>query len=166
MREGPGRIGRTECSQRRQAPFALHGGTFFDKHRRGARGLQKREVAPVGEKGELAGFGILDPGDTANLNFRLAFQAASKLLRDLGKFHGDDSLTLGASLAQRGERSTDSGLATEAQRRRGRAAVPPPPLFFVSADSKGVAGAFFVSADSTRFITPVFPALRRGVRKC
>ena len=42
----------------------------------------------------------------------------------------------------------------------------PPPLFFGSVDSKGVADAFFVSADSKRIITLVFPALPRGVRKC
>jgi hypothetical protein len=47
-----------------------------------------------------------------------------------------------------------------------KAILPPSPLHFVSADSKGVAGAFFVSADSKRIISPVFPALRRGVRKC
>jgi hypothetical protein len=51
----------------------------------------------------------------------------------------------------------------------GRFAEPDPspsPLFLGSADSKGVAGTFFVSADSKRIISPVFPALRRGVRKC
>jgi hypothetical protein len=42
----------------------------------------------------------------------------------------------------------------------------PSPLFLGSADSKRVAGAFFVSADSKGIISPVFPTLRRGVRKC
>jgi hypothetical protein len=37
------------------------------------------------------------------------------------------------------------------------------PRSFVSADSKGVAGAFFVSADSTVVISPLFSLLAGGV---
>ncbi len=44
--------------------------------------------------------------------------------------------------------------------------IPPPPGFFVSADSKEVTGEFFVSADSKGVISPLFPADPRGARKC
>jgi len=41
--------------------------------------------------------------------------------------------------------------------------LPPPPVVFVSADSKGVASAFSVSADSKGVISPSFSALMRGL---
>ena len=40
----------------------------------------------------------------------------------------------------------------------GRTVIRGPPYFSGSADSKGVVGATFVSADSTRVISPFFPA--------
>jgi len=49
---------------------------------------------------------------------------------------------------------------------RAKEAVPPTPLFFGSADSKGVAGAFSVSADSKRVISPVFATLAGCSWKC
>jgi len=42
----------------------------------------------------------------------------------------------------------------------------PTPGVFVSADSKEVTGEFFVSADSTGVISPLFPADPRGACKC
>ncbi len=42
----------------------------------------------------------------------------------------------------------------------------PHPHLSASADSTGVTGEFFVSADSKGVISPLFPADPRGARKC
>jgi len=42
----------------------------------------------------------------------------------------------------------------------------PTPHLFASADSKRLAGEFFVSADSKGVITPLFPADPTGACKC
>src|SRR2546429_237162 len=62
--------------------------SFFEENRRGARGLKQREVPPIGEERDLPRFGMFDAGDSANLDFRRAFQAATQFLRDIGKSHG------------------------------------------------------------------------------
>src|SRR5260370_1448432 len=109
------RIGRAQRGQRRQGSLPVHSNPFFDEDGRGARRLQQREVPPIRQEGDLPRFGILNPGDSANLEVRRAFQPASQFLRNLSKFHGEGSsnccvafVGLSASLAQGKEGSTAS----------------------------------------------------------
>src|SRR5580704_5605046 len=104
--EGQVGIGGAECSKPGHASLAFYIDSFLHKNGRSARGLQQREVAPVGKKGDLAGFGVFDPGDAVDGSFAGAFETAAELLGNFGEVHGQ---LLGAGwesrTAQRGKYS-------------------------------------------------------------
>src|SRR6267142_2838537 len=105
-----GWIGGAERGERWQRRVSSERNALFDQDCGSARRFEKREIAAIREKGKLAGFGLLDPGDAADFNVGRAFQAAAQLLRNFGKFHGaapQSDLALRASLAQGKEGSTD-----------------------------------------------------------
>src|SRR5260221_2957299 len=89
--EGEVRIWRAQSGDGRRAGAALEADAIFDEHRRSACGLEKREVAAVGEEGDLAGLGVFDAGNAADFRVGRTFQAAGKLLRNFREFHGRGS---------------------------------------------------------------------------
>lgn len=101
-------IGSAQSGKPRQAGVALDAYPVLNKHRRGTRGLEEWEVAPVGEKSNLARLGVFDACDAVDGRFSGAVEAAAELLSNVGEFerHVGSSLPLSASLAQREERST------------------------------------------------------------
>src|SRR6202040_3003215 len=89
--EGEVRIWRAQRGDGRRAGATLEADAIFDEHGRGACGLEKREVAAVGEKRDLAGLGVFDAGNAADFGVGRAFQAAGKLLRNFREVHGRGS---------------------------------------------------------------------------
>src|SRR5580692_9651693 len=106
--EGEVRVCGTQRGEPGRAGVAFDVDTFLDEHGRGARRLEKREVAPVGEKSDLARLGMFDPGDAVHGSLARAVETAAEFLGNLREAHGHkySSLPLGASLAQREEGST------------------------------------------------------------
>ena len=85
--EGEIWIRRAQGSNGRRSGRAYEGDTVFDEDGRGARRFEKREVAAIGEEGELAGFGVVDSRDATNFDVRTTFEAAVQLLRKFREFH-------------------------------------------------------------------------------
>ena len=71
--------------------ITLKSNAVFDQNGRCPSGFQKREVAAVGEESDLPGLGVFDSGDAADFGIGWAFEAASQLVGDFGKFHGRGS---------------------------------------------------------------------------
>jgi hypothetical protein len=105
MRKSQIGIGRTESSQRRCGRTTLDRNSFFDKNSGSASGLEKWEVAAIGEKGQVARLGVLDARDAGDFRIRRTFEPASEFLRNSRKFHGEISsrFTLAASESRTGE---------------------------------------------------------------
>ena len=61
---------------------------FAENDCRRARRAQRRGVFGVGEEGEIAGDRIVDPGDAADVDVRVAFEAALESRRDVLEFQG------------------------------------------------------------------------------
>src|SRR5437667_12443308 len=88
MAQGEVRLCRGQRGEGGQGRLPVRRNSFFDETRGGARGLEQREIPPIGEERDLSRFGMLDARDSVNLDFRRAFQAATQFLRDIGKSHG------------------------------------------------------------------------------
>jgi hypothetical protein len=78
--EGEVRICRTQGSETGKTCVTLNADTFFDEDRGGARSLEKREVATVGKKSDLAGLGVFDPGDSVDGSLAGSIESATKFL--------------------------------------------------------------------------------------
>ena len=80
----------------------------FHEHCGGARGLEEGKVAPIGEKSDLARFGVFDTGDSVDGSVAWTVETTAEFFGNFRKVHRhkDSSLVLSASLAQRQEGST------------------------------------------------------------
>lgn len=87
---GKGEIGirRAQSGERRQAGFAFDRDAVLKENRGRPSGAEKREVAAIGEEGDLAGNGVLDSADAPDDGFGRPFEPAGKLLGNFGKWHG------------------------------------------------------------------------------
>jgi hypothetical protein len=84
-------VRRAQRRDGRRTGATIQGDALFDEHGGSARGLEKREVAAIGEKSDLAALGVFDTGDAADFGVGRAFQPAGKLLRNFREFHGQGS---------------------------------------------------------------------------
>ena len=66
------------------AGVAFDADAVLDEDGGGARGFEKREVAAIGEKRDLAWVGIFDSGDAVDHGFAGALETAGQLLGDVG----------------------------------------------------------------------------------
>src|SRR5436309_10405440 len=77
--------------QARQRRFQLGG----DDHGRGARGGEPRDVARVGDEGQVAGPGVFDPADPAHLDVAVAPEGTSEARGQVAKDHPASILPAG-----------------------------------------------------------------------
>lgn len=108
VREGEIGVGGAQSGELGHAGVALDMYAVLNQDGGGAGGLEKREVAAISEKRDLAGLGVLDAGDPMDGGFARAVEAAAEFLGDIGEFRGhkEISLRLSASLAQPEQRCT------------------------------------------------------------
>ena len=87
---GEGEVGvvGAEGGERGEVFSAVGDGSFFvDEDGGGLGGFEERDVAFVGDEGELAGGGVVDAGDGGDFGVGVAFEAAVELCGDIGQLH-------------------------------------------------------------------------------
>ena len=82
-------VGGAKGGERREAGGAIVDGSFFvDEDGGGLGGFEERDVAFVGDEGELAGGGVVDAGDGGDFGVGVGgFEAAAELCGDFGELH-------------------------------------------------------------------------------
>src|SRR5580765_3264382 len=71
------RICSAQCRERGHGGVSFDVDAFLNQDGRGASRFEKREVAPVGDKSDLAGFGVFNPGDSVDGSFAGALETAT-----------------------------------------------------------------------------------------
>ena len=82
---------------------------------RGASRAQRGGVLGVGEEGQIAWDRIIDPGDAADVDVRIAFEAALEARRNVLKFQGPVSISYGLGSGFRGSGFRVQGSGFKAQ---------------------------------------------------